>query len=398
MKIGIEVQRLFRARKFGIEASALELIKTLQVVEPAHEYVVFVKDDVDRSCLTPSDKLSIRRVSGKLFLDFEQIFLPIAVAREKVDLLHCTGNTAPYFSPVPVIQTLHDIIFMDPIPQQDPFYQRFGNQYRRKIVPLVTPRSKVVITVSHYEKDRIIKRLNVNPDNVHVVYNGINEGRFNVKYDHDAGEVIRRRYGLPENYILFLGNLSVRKNPERLIEAYVRYAAGASSPLALVAPGLPQNYIMQRLRSLGYAYNPKQFVTPGYIAEADLPWLYRLSRMFLFPSLTEGFGMPIIEAMACGTPVITSNVSCMPEIAGNAALLTDPFNPKALAGAIDSLAREAGLRSILTAAGLQNAKRFSWKHTASSVLELYSVALRSVKKREKVPRLPRAKHVLAARD
>src|SRR3990170_564103 len=107
MKIGIEVQRLFRKKKFGIESSSLELIRTLKGIEPRHEFVIFAKDDEDRNCLNRSDRLKIKNVNGIFFADFEQFFLPIAARREHVDILHCTGNTAPYFSPVPVVQTLH---------------------------------------------------------------------------------------------------------------------------------------------------------------------------------------------------------------------------------------------------------------------------------------------------
>ncbi len=398
MKIGIEVQRLFRTRKFGIEASALELIKSMMDAEPHHEYVVFVKDDEDRNCLPCAQNLTIKNVGGKLFFDFEQFFLPLAAAHQQVDLLHCTGNTTPYFCPVPVVQTLHDIIFMDRIPRDDPFYQRFGNQYRRTMVPLVTPRSKVVITVSEYEKQRIVKRLHIDPDRVHVIYNGLNEQRFNLNGDRDTGSSIRRKYALPEDYILFLGNVSARKNPDRVIEAYVAYAAATENPMALVTPGLPQSFIIRKLRSLGYPYNPNQFITPGYIIDADLPWLYRLSQMFIFPSLTEGFGMPIVEAMACGVPVITSNLSCMPEIAGNAALLTDPYNTRSMAAAIGTLAREEGLRMQFREAGLRNVKRFSWKQSAARVLNLYERALEPSRKRKKVPGFSPAKHVLATRE
>ena len=135
MKIGIEVQRLFRQKKFGIETSSLELIKALRDIEPKHEYVVFAKDDTDRECLTASDNVKIKTIGGRMFADFEQFFLPLAVKREQVDLLHCTGNTAPFFCSVPLVQTLHDVIFMDTIPSGDTFYQQFGNLYRRKLVP-----------------------------------------------------------------------------------------------------------------------------------------------------------------------------------------------------------------------------------------------------------------------
>ena len=385
MKIGIEVQRLFRSRKFGIEASALELIKSLKAVEPHHEYVIFTKNDEDTGCLPPCENLKIKILNGKLFADFEQFFLPIAASRERVDLLHCTGNTTPYFCPVPIIQTLHDVIFMDAIPPEDSFYQQFGNHYRRQIVPLVTPRSKAVITVSQYEKQRIVQQLHVDPDKIHVVYNGINKKRFNAHAEPTLQKSLKEKYKLPDDFALFLGNPSIRKNPGRVVEAYVKYASQAKKPMALVTPGLPEKYIVQKLQELNYPHDPKQFITPGYIAEADLPLLYKACKMFLFPSLSEGFGMPIIEAMACGAPVITSNVSCMPEIAGKAALLTDPLNVEEMAVAIQSLSENENHRSQLREAGLVNANRFSWKKTAESLLCLYDLVFQQVKHEQKVP-------------
>ncbi|HEU5145545.1 MAG TPA: glycosyltransferase family 1 protein, partial [Chryseosolibacter sp.] len=303
MKIGIEVQRLFRKKKFGIETSSLELIKALQEIEPNHEFVIFTKDDEDRRCLAESDNLKIKTLDGKLFADFEQFFLPLAAKREQVDILHCTGNTAPYFSPVPVVQTLHDVIFMDSIPSEDSFYQRFGNLYRRRVVPVVTPRSKAIITVSHYEKERIMQRLGIPGEKVHVVYNGINERRFHTRYSSEAQCDVLNKYGLPKEFILFLGNLTTRKNPARAIEAYVRYASATSEPLAFVTPGLSKKFVINTLKHLHFPYDPAQFITPGYIDDADLPLVYIASKIFLFPSLSEGFGMPVIEAMACGTPV-----------------------------------------------------------------------------------------------
>lgn len=393
MKIGIEVQRLFRKKKFGIESSSLELIKKLREVEPNHEYVVFAKKDEDQSCLSPSSNLKIKILGGKLFADFEQLLLPLAARREHVDILHCTGNTTPYFCSVPIVQTLHDVIFMDAIPSDDTFYQRFGNHYRRKVVPLVTPRSKAVITVSQYEKERIVKRLGIHPDKIQVIYNGINEKRFKVTHDKEAQLAVRKKYQLPDEFVLFLGNTSFRKNPGRVIEAYVKYAAKNKQPLALVTPGLPDTFVIQKLKELNYPYNTRQFITPGYIEDQDLAILYGLSKIFLFPSLSEGFGLPVAEAMACGAPVITSSISCMPEIAGNAAILADPFNADEIANGIHALATDEGLRRKKIEEGLVNAKRFSWDQTARKVLGLYE----SVHQQAKAPRFLH-KHILAARD
>jgi glycosyltransferase involved in cell wall biosynthesis len=313
-----------------------------------------------------------------LFADFEQFFLPIAARREQVDILHCTGNTTPFFSPVPVIQTLHDVIFMDEISDKDTFYQRFGNHYRRRIVPLVTPRSEVVITVSQYEKDRIVNRLGVDPHKVHVVHNGINEKQFfpGKVTDYDS---LKKKYNLPEEYILFLGNTSYRKNSARVIEAYVKYTEQANNPLPLVTPGLTRNYISNKLSALKHPFDKQKFITPGYVSDEDLPSIYSLCKAFLFPSLSEGFGMPVIEAMACGSPVITSNVTSMPEISGNAALLVDPFQTSAITEALLSLTENENLRQQKIREGLVNARRFNWTKSAEKVLGLYEGVFSHVK-------------------
>jgi glycosyltransferase involved in cell wall biosynthesis len=375
MKIGIEVQRLFRKEKYGIETSALQLIKKLQQLDPRNEFVVFAKDDVDRKCFQESANFKIREVAGRLFADFEQIFLPLAAKQEKIELLHCTGNTAPYFSAVPIVQTLHDIIFMDPIPRNDSFYQRFGNFYRRKLVPLVTPRSKMVITVSNYEKDRIISRLGIAEEKIEVIYNGINEQHFRIPYDVKMRDHIRAKYKLPQQFILFLGNTSSRKNALRVIEAYAMYAAKSDKPIPLVTPGLPQSFINSRLNAINLSADCCSVLTPGYISDEDLPYVYNMSTVFLFPSLSEGFGMPIVEAMACGTPVITSKISSMPEIAGDGAFLIDPFSAPSIADGLLMLLNNEDLRNEKIQDGIINSKRFSWTLTAEKIMSVYERVL-----------------------
>lgn len=371
MKVGIEVQRLFRKKKYGIETSSLELIKKLQQLDKKNQFVVFVKQDRDQECFQESENFKIRKVGGKMFADFEHIFLPIAAYDEKIDVLHCTGNTTPYFATVPIVQTLHDIIFLDPIPRNDSWYQRVGNQYRRKMVPLVSNRSKTIITVSKYEKDRIVSRLGIDEQKIEVIYNGINEQHFRVCKDKRVLDRVKTEYQLPDQYILFLGNQSGRKNPMGVIEAYLLYAAKVFKPLPLVAPGLSQKFIQQALRTLNGTYDPSLFITPGYIKDEDLPYLYTLSEVFLFPSLSEGFGMPVIEAMSCATPVITSKISCMPEIAGDAGIFVDPLSPPSIADGLLSLLSDPVLRCEKIQDGILNAKRFSWTNTAEKVLSVY---------------------------
>jgi glycosyltransferase involved in cell wall biosynthesis len=375
MKIGVEVQRVFRKKKYGIETSSLELLKKFQQLDHKNQYVIFAKNDADRKCLEESSNFKVRFLGGKMFADFEQVLLPIAAWDEKVDLLHCTGNTTPYFCPVPVVQTLHDIIFMDPIPAGDSWYQRVGNLYRRRLVPLVSSKSKAIITVSNYEKERIVSRLGIDERKIEVIYNGINEERYKICNDKRVLAQVQHRYSLPKKFILFLGNATGRKNPTGAIEAYVLYASKVLNPLPLVMPGLDVKFVTHTLKNLNVTYNPKQFITPGYIKDEDLPHVYTLSELFLFPSLSEGFGMPVIEAMACGTPVVTSKISCMPEIAGDAALMVDPMSPPSIADGLVQILSNEDLRLEKIQDGLLNAKRFSWTNTAEKVLQVYDRVL-----------------------
>ena len=371
MKIGIEVQRLFRKQKFGIETSALQLVRKLQQRFTECQFVVYVKDDIDRDCLQKASNMLVKTLTGKVFFDFEHIFLPLAAKNDQIDLLHCTGNTAPYFSPVPVVQTLHDVIFMDPISTTDTLYQQFGNYYRRKMVPLITPRSEAVITVSNYERERILNRIKLDERKISVIYNGIDDSRFRVPDKATNLTEIKTRYKLPQKFILFIGNTAARKNALRVIEAYALYASKTEYPVSIVTPGLPEKFISDHLNKINQNNKLKHFITPGYIRDEDLATLYSLSTMFLYPSLSEGFGMPLVEAMACGTPVITSNISCLPEIAGGAAILVDPTNTSDMTEAITALLSNETLRLDKITDGFVNAKRFSWDKTADQVFEVY---------------------------
>lgn len=370
MKIGIEVQRLFRDKKFGIEIAAHELINELCRLKTNHQFIILTAKANSENQIKNYSDFNIRVVKGKLFFDFEQIFLPIAASYEHLDILHCTGNTTPLYCAKPVIQTLHDIIFLDPIPASDSAYQRYGNLYRRFIVPRVCKKSKAIITVSHYEKKRMVERLKIDDRKVHVIHNGVSS-QFKKTTDHQTLTNTRIKYGLPDDFILFLGNTSTRKNAERVLEAYTLYAQRSPKPLALVTPGLPQDFVTKHLKKTGAAQFENQVYSTGYIEQDDLVHLYSLSKLFLFPSLSEGFGMPVLEAMACGVPVITSNLSALPEIAGNAGKLIDPYNVKTISEAMLELLESSNLLEKLRTEGLKHVQNFQWKHAAEKTIELY---------------------------
>jgi len=170
---------------------------------------------------------------------------------------------------------------MDPIPRNDSLYQRWGNLYRRKLVPLVAARSKAIITVSNYEKQRIISRLGIDESKIEVIYNGLNENHFRIYSDEKVLTRVKQQYKLPDEFILFLGNPSGRKNPMGVIEAYLMYASRVDNPLPLVTPGLSHKYIATAMRHLKAHHDFEKFITPGLIKDEDLPYVYILRKTLL---------------------------------------------------------------------------------------------------------------------
>jgi glycosyltransferase involved in cell wall biosynthesis len=387
MRIGIEAQRLFRANKHGMDVVALETIRHLVDAAPEHTFVVFVRPGPD-PCLEPRPNLEVRRVDGWSYPTWEQHALPRAVRRANVDLLHCTNNTAPLRLDVPLVLTLHDVIFLEGAtlwPQGGTWYQRLGNVYRRWVVPPAARRADAVVTVSDHERGRIADRLPA-LDRLDVVPNAVSD-RFAPVTDADTLRAVRHSYDLPDEFLLFFGNTDPKKNMRRVVAAYARYAATAEAPRPLVVADCDRDRLRDHLRALGRSDLIDRIWLPGYIAHDDLPAVYSQATAFLYPSLRESFGLPILEAMACGTPVLTSTTAAMPEVAGPAALRVDPRSSAALALGIRILGEQAPVRQAFAERGRDRAASFSWSRTAQELLPIY----KSVVQRASGPATARGK-------
>lgn len=375
MKIGIEGQRLFRKKKHGMDMVALELIKNLQLIDKENEYVVFVKPDEDNGALQPTGNFKVVELEGGSYPLWEQRALPKAAAEEGCDLLHCTSNTAPVKSKVPVMITLHDIIYMESISlfkKSGTWYQKFGNMYRRIVVPKVVKKSKKIITVSQFERERIRKFFNFSEDDNRLVavYNGVGS-HFNPVTDEAIRKEIRKKYGLPDKYLLFLGNTDPKKNTEGVLKAYGNYVEQSDDPAMLVMLDYEEWALNKVLADIGKKNIRKHIFLPGYIVNTDLPAIYSMATIFLYPSLRESFGIPMLEAMGCGTPVITSNTSSMPEVSGGKAKIVDPYQPQQITEAIFELMNDPSLRQKLVEEGLQQAAKFTWENMAKDVKAIY---------------------------
>lgn len=371
-RIGIEAQRLFRQRKHGMEVVALELIKELQRLDKKNEYILFAKQDTDQNCVVETDNWKIVKPHGKTYFDWEQYALPKAAKKEKLDFLHSTCNTSAITTHYPLLLTIHDVIYMEKIEFKGTPYQNFGNLYRRFIVPKVAQKSKLIITVSEFEKETISEVLKIPKEKIRVVYNAASK-KFNNQYKDAQISGIKQKYGLPDSFILFIGNTAPKKNSKNVIQAYSSYCRSASSPIPLVILDYSKELTLQQLRRDKSEDLISNFVFPGFISSDELPLVYNASTLFIYPSLRESFGLPIIEAMGCGSPVITSNTSCMPEIAGEAALLINPFNPDDLTQKMIEVLGNKQLQQQLSEKGLERAKDFSWEHSAKQLIEIYEM-------------------------
>jgi glycosyltransferase involved in cell wall biosynthesis len=376
MKIGIEGQRLYRKKKHGMDMVALELIKNLQKIDTQNEYVIFVKPDEDNTCIPAAPNFKIVELVGGPYPTWEQIALPLAARKEGCELLHCTSNTGPIWSKVPLITILHDIIYLESISlfkKSGTWYQKFGNMYRRLVVPPVAKKSKKVITVSNFEKDRIRNFMGLG-DNLTAIYNGVGEHFVKIT-DKVVLLKAKQKYKLPNNFMFFLGNTDPKKNTPNVLKAFADFNCKSDTKYKLVMLDYEENALMQVLNGIGHPELRPDIVMTGYVPNSEMPAIISQCKVFLYPSLRESFGIPILEGMACGVPVITSNTSSMPEIAGDAAILVDPTKSDEIVAAIEVILRDEKFRDSLCEKGIERAAQFSWKHMAEKYLELYKELL-----------------------
>lgn len=367
MRIAIEAQRIFRANKHGMDFVALEVIRELQKIDKENEYFIFVSPGED-TCLQESNNVHIVEINCPTYPLWEQIALPRAVSKVKPDLLHCTSNTAPVYCNCPLVLTLHDIIFLEPRQSGNKsWYQNMGWYYRQMIVPRILPKCRKIITVSHFECKRIQEALHLSANQIIAVYNGYSQHFQPFK----ETKAISRKYIESDQFLFFLGNTDPKKNVPRTLKAYSFYLERSEKKLPLLIADLTEERLDAILKEQQIESIKPYLSYPGYIPNTDLVYLYSGASAFLYTSLRESFGIPLLEAMACGTPVITSNTSAMPEIVGEGGILIDPFNEENIAASLLKLENDPDFYKQQVEYGLERVKKFSWKQTAYALLNLY---------------------------
>ena len=377
--IYIEAQRLFRKQKHGMDVVALEIIQHLKNIGNGNSITVIVKQDED-ICLRSSSNKTVKILQSAFYPFWEQWILPRFIQKNPGVFLHCTGNTAPLWGKIPLVETIHDLIFLEKnnLFKNDAgsLYQRFGNLYRRIIVPIVAKRAKHIITVSAFQRQLIIKQLGVPPDKISVVYNGVDERFFNHADDARVKNVCEK-YGIKNfPFIFFLANTDARKNTDGTLKAFLIFCKQYPNfSHKLVLKGLSETQLQKKIIACKAEEISHRIHRIDYIHFDDMPILYQAADIFWFPSFSEGFGLPIIEAMASGTPLITSNTSVMPEIAGDGALYFDPLQPQQLAGLTASLLVNEHIKIDLINKGKLRAAKFTWPVAIDDLIQVYSKLL-----------------------
>jgi glycosyltransferase involved in cell wall biosynthesis len=269
-----------------------------------------------------------------------------------------------------MVVTVHDVIYLEEISFAGSAYQNFGNIYRKFVVPHAIRKANKIITVSGYEKTVIADVCKTDPEKIVVIHNAVSE-RFNPNVDQQQVEHFRKHLFLPERFMLFLGNRAPKKNTAGVINAYAHYCSLTDSPIPLVIIDFPRATVLAMLEKMKRFDLAGMIITPGYIPSAQMPIMYNCSSLFLYPSLRESFGLPVLEAMSCGVPVITSDVAAIREVAGDAATFVDPENTTAIAEMIYSLLNDEVQQKLMILKGFERVKLFSWRNSAEKLIALY---------------------------
>ncbi len=383
MKIGINTM-FFRHPTSGSGQYLIHLLNALAEIDTHNQYLLIGPDPLTtsvRAQLKASFPYSSRKVAGPLGrnaslekMAWEQWTGPHAARKLGVDLFHVPHFASPLFTgSTPVVVTIHDVI-----PLRLPLYRASAKtRVYSSVVSRAAHRATMVITVSQHAKQDMVKALNLPAERIRVTYEAAGEEYIPVK-DPATLAAARARYGITGRYIFYLGGLDARKNVQQLIRAFAQLHARLGDPdLQLLISGNPEKQrgpLFPDPRPVATELGIGDHVLFRFVEDEDKPAIYSGASAFVFPSLYEGFGLDPLEAMSCGSPVICSNRTSLPEVVGDAAITLDPDDLAALADAMYGVLTSAELSADLSQRGLQRAQQFNWQRTARETLAVYEEA------------------------
>ncbi len=378
MTIGVDA-RFFGPKGKGLGRYTQKLVEELEKIDSQNQYVVFLRQENWHEYRPKAGNFKKVLADYKWYTAAEQIFMPFKIYRQKIDLMHFPHFNVPIFYFGHFVVTIHDLILRHFPTQRASTRSRpvycFKNLCYRLTIWLAAKRAKKIIAVSDYVKGDIAGAFHISPDKIVVTHEGapsIANRQAPIAYRRS----ILEKYKINRPYLFYVGNAYPHKNLERLIDAFRILAEENKKDLQLVFAG-EEDYFYRRLKKyvdtvmLASMTVSDRIVFTGFVSDEKLESLYQNASAYVFPSLCEGFGLPPLEAMACGLPVVSSQATCLPEILGDAAVYFDAANPQDMAEKINQVLANYALRQKLISAGFAQIKKYSWEKMAKDTLEIY---------------------------
>jgi glycosyltransferase involved in cell wall biosynthesis len=366
MRIGIMLRSI--DEKGGVGVYTRNIVKELLQLDQKNEYVLLYSNPSKLGLFSEYANVTERWIKGAHKAYWDQVAIPRACLREKIDILFHPKFTAPLLAPCPVVMTVHGADWL--IPEQAQFYTYWDVKYMQLMLPLYFKKSAAVISVSKETTDNFNRILKLPPGKIETIYFAPAR-HFKRITDPSVLASVQEKYNLPERFILTLTKRKGggRKNLGQVFNAYARYHQSSRKPHKLVIGGKDCLLFMEEYGIPADGYG-KDILFPGWIDQEDMPAVYSLASLYLYPSKLEAFPIPLTEAMGCGTPILTSNVNGLKEIAGDAALLMDPADTESIANGISRLLSDPSLQETLVCKGLERSTRFTWDLCAKNTLAL----------------------------
>jgi len=361
MKIGIDGYEANIAQRVGIGRFAFEVLWAMHRMDLEHRITVFIPNEKIPDLPPKKQNWEYRVISNRRLWTFTS--LPKALQAENMNVFFSPTHYVPLFSKVPRVFSIMDLSFLrfpDLFRKKDLYQLRLGTSHSAKV-------AKKIITISQFSKDAIMEQYNISANRVTVAYPGFNSDIFNNKIATKKIRKVLSGYGVKDRYILYVGTLQPRKNIVRLLNAFQHLEDKAIKLLIVGKKGWLYKEFFEKIKKWKLA---DRILFTNFVSDGDLAALFAGAQCFVLPSLYEGFGIPVIEAMACGTPVVVSNVSSLPEVVGNAGIYVNPLESKHIAkGLTAALEMSEDQRSSLLDKGYKQIEKFSWEKCAEKIIE-----------------------------
>ncbi len=381
MRIGIDCSAAFWKTLTGVGVYTYNLVHALSKVDAVNSYTLYpvfynAFRGFEKRMMPPNFRIAHDGTRGLLAGVLWPAVVPASVkeaALGEVDIVHSNTFAGPVLKKKKLVSTIYDATVVT-----HPECHSRANVIRcRRGMEESIRNARAIIAISEHTKKDLVERLGARPELITVTHLAAGP-EFREVRDAAALEGVRKKYALPQRYVLFMGSLEPRKNVKTLLQAYAALPENVKKEFSLViagAKGWKNSDIPGIVKGLGIE---QKTVFPGFIDKGDMSGVYSAASVFVFPSLYEGFGLPILEAFACGAPVVTSDTSSMPEVAGDAARLVDPLDPAALGAAIEDILSDEGRQNEMRAKGLKRAALFSWERCAKETIAVYEKVYRGV--------------------